>query len=209
MIPHIPASAPFSPEQRAWLNGFMAGLYSVQEVQGNALPGTHPAPRPVTPVMILFGSQTGTAEGLARTASKKLAAQGFSPTVAELDAFKQDDLARTRHLLVITSTHGDGEMPDNALGFWDWLSSDEAPPLDATAFSVLALGDSSYLDFCQAGRLLDARLEALGARRLHPRIDCDVEVDEPFATWLDGVMEALRTATDDGVAGTVPLAQAA
>ena len=100
-------------------------------------------------------------------------------------------------------------MPDNAQAFWDALSSDDAPRLEATAFAVLALGDASYPDFCEAGRRIDARLEALGARRLHARVDCDVDVDEPFATWLDAVITALNPAGGDGAAREATLARAA
>lgn len=212
MIPYIPETAPFSTEQRAWLNGFFAGLFSVQEVGGDGRAGLEPAapPRPLT---LLFGSQTGTAEGLARKAAKRLAAAGFAPEMKALDDCDPAALAGVRHLLVVASTCGDGDMPDNARAFWDALSRDDAPRLDDTAFAVLALGDASYPDFCQAGKLLDARLAALGARRLHARVDCDVEVDEPFAAWLDAVTAALGDATGpdrgDGAVRRAVLAQAA
>ncbi len=195
MIPRIPDQAPFSREQRAWLNGFFAGLYSVQAVDG--LVPDAPAP-PTRSVTVLFGSQTGTAEGLARKTVNALKAQGFAASACELDTMTPADLVDVHHLLVITSTYGDGEMPDNAQIFWEALSAEDAPRLEQTAFAVCALGDSSYPDFCQAGKDIDARLEALGARRLFPRADCDIDYEAVFAGWLEGVCEALNVPSGDG-----------
>jgi sulfite reductase (NADPH) flavoprotein alpha-component len=199
MIPTIPNNAPFSREQRSWLNGFFAGLYSVQEVDPAALGIAETAASdPAVPVTVLFGSQTGTAERLAKKTAKRLNQKGFAAMAKELDAVSAADLVEVEHLLVVTSTYGDGEMPDNAQSFWDALADDEAPRLERTTFSVCALGDISYPDFCQAGRDLDARLEALGAERLHPRVDCDGDFDEPFDTWLNGVQHALAVPSGDG-----------
>ncbi len=202
MVPYIPENAPFTPAQRAWLNGFLAGLFSLQPVrQPVGTPETSPT-RPT--VTILFGSQTGTAEGLAREAGRRLNEQGFAATVTGMEAYDPARLAQERFLLIVTSTYGDGDMPDNAQTFWDFLASDRAPALGHIQFSVLALGDSSYPHFCAAGKAFDARLEALGARRLHPRVDCDVDVEAPFEQWFQGVLRALQTAS-----ATQPLRQAA
>ncbi len=194
MIPYIPENAPFTPAQRAWLNGFLAGLFSTQPIQPP--PATPETPTSRSAVTILFGSQTGTAEGLAREAGRRLKEQGFAVTVTGMDAYDTSQLDRERFLLIITSTYGDGDMPDNAQTFWDFLSSNQAPDLRHIQFSVLALGDSSYPNFCAAGKAFDARLEALGAHRLHPRIDCDVDVEAPFEAWFQGVLEALQTAAE-------------
>ncbi len=191
MVPYIPENAPFTPAQRAWLNGFLAGLFSTQPLPSNASAPT--ASPPGLKVTLLFGSQTGTAEGLAREAGRRLNAEGFTARVCSMDAYDPADLAQEHVLLVVTSTYGEGEMPDNAQRFWAFLSSDQAPPLNHMHYSVLALGDSSYPTFCQAGKAFDARLEALGAHRLHPRVDCDVDVEAPFTQWYQGVLEALKT----------------
>ncbi len=199
MTPTIPDNAPFSREQRSWLNGFLAGLYSVQEVNPATLGFAAPEPTaPAIPVTVLFGSQTGTAEGLAKKTVKQLNTNGFAAEAKALDAVDPADLAATAYLLIITSTYGDGEMPDNAQLFWDALADDGAPRLEQTTFSICALGDSSYPDFCQAGKALDTRLEALGAQRLHPRIDCDIDFEDPFSEWLDSVSEALAEPSGDG-----------
>ncbi len=187
-IPFIPDNAPFTPEQRLWLNGYLAGLFTNA---GNT-PAVSAAPaEPKPPLLLLFGSQTGTAEGVAKKTAKAAEARGFAPRMVCLDRFESVDLAKEERVLVITSTYGDGEPPDNAQGFWNWLSSDTAPRLEHTQFSVLALGDTNYPAFCEFGKKCDARLEALGARRMAPRVDCDVDYETPASAWTDGVFTAL------------------
>lgn len=192
LIPVLPDSAPFSAEQRAYLNGFLAGLFSHAQVPDA---GSAPAPSnpPLVPLTILFGSQTGTAEKLAKRAAKAAGARGFAPTLHDLARFPREQLAGTRHVLLVTSTYGDGEPPDNAKAFWEWLRSEAAPGLPETQFAVCALGDSNYPRFCAFGKQLDERLAALGARRALPRVECDVEVEKPFATWLGSALHALST----------------
>lgn len=202
-VPHVPPNAPFSEAQRQWLNGYFAGLFSTQAVDGT-LPGSGAPAAPGPPVTILYGSQTGTAEGLARQTAKAAKERGLQPSVMELDEIDPHDLASVARLLVVTSTYGDGEMPDNAALFWEALSSDEAPALPDTSFSVLALGDSSYPDFCQAGKDIDIRLEELGATRLHPRVDCDLDFDAPFEAWLDEVLDVLAAPAGDGATMAAP-----
>src|SRR6185312_5447333 len=92
----------------------------------------------------------------------------------------------------VVSTHGDGDPPDRALPFFELLQSRKAPRLEHVSYSVLALGDSSYEKFCEAGRQFDARLEALGARRLHAREECDVDFEAPAARWIDSVVGKLE-----------------
>ena len=182
-IPVLPESAPFTPEQRAYLNGFFAGLFS--RAQTREIANT-------TPLTILFGSQTGNAEGLAKRVARTATRRGFATTVHDLGKYPAAQLASETRLLIVTSTYGDGDPPDNARAFWDFLSSDSAPCLKATSFSVCALGDSNYAKFCGFGRALDARLESLGANRIHVRGDCDVEYEEPFVKWLDAALRELR-----------------
>lgn len=198
VVPYLPETAPFSSAQRQWLNGYLAGMFSgavLDPTLTGADGGT--AVAPAITVTILYGSQTGTAEGIARETGDRLEQAGCKPVVADMDDYDAADLATAEHLLVICSTYGDGEMPDNAQGFWDILASEEAPRLESTRFSVLALGDSSYETYCTAGKELDARLEALGAQRLHDRIDCDVDFEEPFEQWLSGVMVKIDNRTDN------------
>ena len=193
-LPSIPDCAPFSAEQRVWLDGYLAGLFSrVVAGSGSASPAPLEAPAEV-PLAILYGTQTGSAAGLSRKIAAAAKKRAIKARVIDMAKHESLDLAREPNLLIVTSTYGDGEMPDNAQTFWQTLASDSAPKLKDTRFSVLALGDSNYIKFCQAGKDFDARLEALGATRLHPRTDCDVDYDEPAAAWMEAVLTALAAA---------------
>ena len=169
-IPILPDNAPFSPEQRAWLNGYLAGLFHDRGTAPAAEPGPPPAP-----LLIAYGSQGGTAAGLARRIARDASRHGFQAAVQELNAVTPAALALAPRVLVVTSTWGDGDAPDNATTFWSALSDPTAPSLGGVAFAVLGLGDRNYTDFCGAARKFDERLVALGARRLVPRGECDVD----------------------------------
>jgi sulfite reductase (NADPH) flavoprotein alpha-component len=145
-------------------------------------------------VTIAWGSQTGTSEALARKAAKLLAAGGHVPTVLDMAQLAPDHLTGIGKLLVITSTYGDGEPPDNAADFYNSLHAVESLGISSLGYSVLALGDSSYPDFCKCGRDFDSRLSALGATRIAPIVECDVEFDEPFAAWISSVGASLVSA---------------
>src|ERR1700694_1372252 len=135
--PLIPDTAPFTPEQRAWLNGFFTGVFSrAASTSQPSTPSSQPALQPLT---ILFGSQTGTAEGLAKKAAKEAGKRGFAATVLDMAQTDPTRLAAEKNLLVITSTFGDGEPPDNAKALHAALRLDGAPALAGLRFSVCAL----------------------------------------------------------------------
>ena len=188
-LPVIPESAPFTPEQRAYLNGFLAGLFSHVPVNGPA--SAPPASRPLSPLSVLFGSQTGTSEKLAKRVAKEAGKLGFAPTLHDLAQYPVERFSQEQNVLIVTSTYGDGEPPDNAKTFWDFLQSDTAPKLERLRYSILALGDSNYAQFCGFGKAVDSRLEGLGAKRVHPRQDCDVDYETPFQQWLSQAVNAL------------------
>lgn len=193
-VPVLPDNAPFTPEQRAYLNGFLAGLFSRSPQPGIANGQTPIADaKPLTPLTILFGSQTGNAENLSKRVAKEAGKRGFAPTVHDLGKYATAQLASEQALLIVTSTYGDGEPPDNAKAFWEFLTSESAPKLARAKFSVLALGDTNYPKFCAFGKAVDERLEKLGATRSHPRTDCDVEYEEPFAKWMSGALGGLSS----------------
>ncbi len=131
-VPFIPEDAPFTPEQRAWLNGFLAGMFS----------GTAPEATPVTQrtLTLLVGSQTGTGDALARTFAKDAKQRGFRVMAAGMDGPEAVALRDVETLLVIASTHGEGDPPDNARAFYDRLHAPDAPRLDGLRYAVLALG---------------------------------------------------------------------
>lgn len=200
-IPHIPESAPFTAEQRAWLNGFLAGLFS-------QVPGGAPAPQlnvaPATagePLLILFGSQSGSAEGLAKKLAKDSESRGFTPKLAALNDFESAGFATAKRVVIISSTWGDGEPPDNAVNFWNWIQADSAPRLENLNFAVLGLGDKNYADFCGASKKFDNRLLALGAKRLVPRGECDVDYEGAASTWIAGLWDKLGSSNGAPASG--------
>ena len=197
LLPTLTAS------QKAWLSGYLAAVQTADAAAAlETLPAEAPAASPAQPVSkevtILFGSQTGNAQGLAENAAKTLTERGFQVTVSAMSDFKPNQLKKLKNLLIVVSTHGEGDPPDNALSFHEFLHGRRAPKLDDLRYSVLALGDTSYEFFCQTGKEFDQRLGELGGTRLHPRVDCDLDYDEPAATWLDGVISSLNEGQEQG-----------
>ncbi|MGV9409676.1 diflavin oxidoreductase [Nocardia sp. NPDC003693] len=204
-IAYIPEDAPFNEDQRAWLAGFLAGLHSRLAMAPASAPANADTGAPRPSLRILYGSQTGNAEGLAADTAAAATAQGFDARVSGLDEIKLDELVGFKYVLVITSTYGEGEMPDNAELFWEALSSETAPRLEGLAYGVLALGDTGYDGYCQAGKLIDTRLEQLGAHRVVGRTDCDIDYETPAAEWVRGAVATLVTlAGAGGTPGTPP-----
>ncbi|MEC0092212.1 assimilatory sulfite reductase (NADPH) flavoprotein subunit [Paenibacillus macquariensis] len=151
-------------------------------------------------VTVLFGSQTGNSQGLAKALSIKLEQLGFQVTLSSMSDFKSNTLKKVQNLLIVASTHGEGTPPDNAIPFYEFLHSKRAPQLEDLQFSVLALGDSSYEFYCQTGKDFDKRLEELGGKRLSPRVDCDLDYDDSAAEWIENVLANLnKTLESTGV----------
>lgn len=142
------------------------------------------------PVFVLFGTESGNAQSLAKRAGEALTKAGLPVKVIDMMDFAGPDLEKLERLLVITSTYGNGDPPSNAEALHAFLMK-KCPPLPRLSFSVCALGDTTYDHFAKCGRDFDERLGALGATRLVDRQDCDVDYDDPFDAWLARVTERL------------------
>lgn len=187
-------------EQKIWLSGYLTASVNTQQASNQTdLPistvNTN-VPSPKTrAITILFGSETGNAQGLAETLDNKLKEHHFEVNLSSMEDFKTKDLKKVEDLFIITATHGEGEPPDNAITFHEFIHSRKAPKLNDLRYSVLALGDESYEYFCQTGRDFDKKLEELGAKKLHPRVDCDLDFDEPAEKWMEDIINELAEET--------------
>lgn len=187
-------------EQKIWLNGYLSAPQATQEAVVETLPVADPITKTIT---ILYGSQTGNSQGLAEKFASLLKAQNVDVTVSSLGKFKASNLKKITNLLLIVSTHGEGDPPDQAIQFYEFLHSKRAPKLEHLQYSVLALGDSSYEFFCKTGKDLDEQFAKLGATRIVPRTDCDVDYDDAAAQWFSAVQqEFLKQATTISVTST-------
>ncbi|ACA38215.1 assimilatory sulfite reductase (NADPH) flavoprotein subunit [Lysinibacillus sphaericus] len=188
-------------EQKIWLNGYLSAAQATQEPIVVTAPATTQS---ITKTMtILYGSQTGNSQGLAEKYASLLEAQNVDVTVSSLGKFKASNLKKITNLLLIVSTHGEGDPPDQAIQFYEFLHSKRAPKLEHLQYSVLALGDSSYEFFCKTGKDFDEQFAKLGATRMVPRTDCDVDYDDAAAQWFSAVQqEFLKQATAISVTST-------
>tara|TARA_B100000674_G_scaffold226405_2_gene186066 strand:+ start:2886 stop:4640 length:1755 start_codon:yes stop_codon:yes gene_type:complete len=194
--PVLPKGLPISGKQKHWIGGLLSGL----QIQVATMGGTsNGAGKPIT---IVYGTQTGNSEAMAEEAAAAAKKYGMAPKVMDMGDIELSEFAKTERILVVTSTYGEGEMPDNAQIIWEEISANDAPKFDNTFFSVLALGDTSYDQFCEAGILWDTRLAALGATRVAERVDCDVDYEEPGMAWIEKVMPII---TEKGSQETVSL----
>ena len=188
-LPKFPVDAPFSADQKSWLSGFLAGVKAVQTSTVEASKQSKNNPDNV--LNILFGTQTGNAEGLALETADVAKTYGLDTKVQGLDEVDIKDFQNMKNVIVSIATYGEGEMPDNAELFWKDLVSPEMPKLPEMRFGVLALGDTGYDEFCQAGKLIDMRLEQLGASRIISRQDCDVDYEDIAASWISDAVPKL------------------
>ncbi|HAV11992.1 MAG TPA: sulfite reductase [NADPH] flavoprotein alpha-component [Opitutae bacterium] len=220
--PVVPNTAPLAPEQVQWLNTFLPSLQPDQLTwlegfisglragQSGAVPVTAPASTVAAPTLtVLFGSESGNSESLADNTVKAANKLGFKAKAVSMGDIKPAKLKGTVNLLIIVSTWGEGDPPENAIDFYEAFMSDKAPKFEGTRFSVLGLGDTSYEHFCKMGKDFDARLEALGGKRIADRVDCDVDYDDAFAKWQKSALEAILAEAAPAAALPAPSASVA
>ena len=185
-----------SPLQLAWLSGYCwaradgGALPTVAATDATSAASAEPAPPPLA-VTVLSASQTGHAREVADKLHAALAEQGINAKRISAADYKPKTIADEQVLLLVTSTQGEGEPPEEALSLHRLLFGKKAPPLPALRFAVCGLGDSSYPDFCQAGKDFDTRLAELGGERLAPRADCDVDYQATAAAWIADLVPRL------------------
>ncbi len=198
----IPKAAPFTdediealnrvvgtatPVQRAWLAGFLAG----HDQAHPALQQPAALPQAAEPLTILYATESGNSERLANDTAKAARKQGLKPTLVDMADLELATLAKAKRLIVIAATWGEGEPPARAARAYAELMGEGAPKLESVEYGVLALGDSAYADFCTVGQKIDARLEALGAKRVADRVDCDLDFEKLAADWIDKTLKTL------------------
>jgi len=208
-------------EQLMWLSGYFAGAAaaapsSIPGFQNNLLGGqaraqlssasTAPtafapaapaaAAAPLPTLTIISASHTGNGRKISDKLLAAVQALGMQARVVKAGDYQPREIAKEKLLYVIISTHGDGDPPDEARGLYEFLGTKRAPQLPELQYSVLALGDTSYPKFCEAGRVVDERLAKLGAKRLLPRVDCDVDFEKLAQTWADDALARVREIKD-------------
>ncbi|HBQ4001086.1 TPA: NADPH-dependent assimilatory sulfite reductase flavoprotein subunit [Klebsiella pneumoniae] len=183
------ATTDFTPTQLAWVSGYLWGVLNQQS--GAAVAAPAPAAE-VPTIMLISASQTGNARRVAEALRDDLLAAKLNVKLVNAGDYKFKQIAAEKLLVVVTSTQGEGEPPEEAVALHKFLFSKKAPKLDGTAFAVFGLGDTSYEFFCQSGKDFDNKLAELGAERLLDRVDADVEYQAAAAEWRARVVEALK-----------------
>lgn len=207
-------AASLTQEQAIWVSGYFAGLS--QQAPAALIPPS-PGAEPAAPAAgggangsatrvttILFGSETGNSKDLAAELAEAAKQKGIETRVTDMADYKVRSLKDEQDLLVIASTHGEGDPPQTALDFFEFLEGRKAPKLPGLRFAVLALGDSTYEHYCGAGRRVDARLEELGAERIADRVECDVDYEDDAAAWIESILGELAESQPSGTEPSAP-----
>jgi sulfite reductase (NADPH) flavoprotein alpha-component len=177
-----------NPIQQAWVSGYLAA--SAQLAGQNtaaALPATAQAG-----LTILFGSQTGNARHVAEALAKQAQGKGITAKVVDMAEYKTTQLKNEQYLIIVTSTYGEGEPPENAIGLHNFLFSKKAPQLSGLKYAVLGLGDTSYEFFCKTAQDFDQRLAELGATSVQARTELDVDYQAQADNWSNELVAKLE-----------------
>jgi len=189
------------PMQLAWVSGYFSGL-SAQSTNNIPLGSNdslaQAAPKLSTSekITVLYGSQTGNSKGIAESLHTALELNGNQAELKNLLDYRPQQLKKEQKVIVVISTQGNGEAPDEALAFYKYITGDRAPKLENLEFAVLGLGDSSYDDYCQTGKDVDAALEKLGAKRFHDRVDVDLDFEDDVVEWKKNILSKTEPKSD-------------
>ncbi|MEZ5470297.1 MAG: assimilatory sulfite reductase (NADPH) flavoprotein subunit [Marinicella sp.] len=201
------ALAQLDNEQKIWLSGYLAGQATQSNLTTDSLPASHS--RQAEQLTVLYGSQTGNTQSLAESFYATAQSQGFNVKLISLADYQPRQLLKEKYIVLLVSTHGEGDPPDDAEILHEFLYADKAPDLSGLNFAVLALGDSSYEQFCQTGIEFDEQLVKLGALRLVNRVDCDLDYEHEAQAWQQQTIETLAKTIkpiDNVSSNVVPLA---
>lgn len=207
------ATSELSPQQLAWVSGYFWG------VSQTGLPSTANTPQsqlsvaaqPAGKLSIIYASQTGNAKGVAEALKNEADANGIAVELFDASDYKGKNLTKETHVIIVASTNGEGEAPDNALELHEFLQSKKAPKLPNLQYAVIALGDSSYEFFCQTGKDFDTYLTNLGATSFLERLDCDVDYEAPASEWRKQALEKVKEtlSASDAQVVQLPVGQSA
>ncbi|MES9971350.1 MAG: assimilatory sulfite reductase (NADPH) flavoprotein subunit [Candidatus Thiodiazotropha sp.] len=189
-------------QQLVWASGYLAGLGAVQPSAAKAV---DEAPL----LTILYATQGGNARSVAESLAEDATARGLAPRLVSADSYRPKELAKERLLLVVISTQGEGEPPEGAHELFKYLKGKRAPQLEHLKYAIFGLGDSSYEQFCQASRALDELLKGQGAQALHPRVDADVDFQQPASIWQGEILQTLEKLQPSDQATIIPLQRGA
>ncbi|WP_019677240.1 assimilatory sulfite reductase (NADPH) flavoprotein subunit [Arsukibacterium perlucidum] len=178
-----------NPIQQAWVSGYLAA--SAQLAGGQATAPTAAAASSAS-LTIVYGSQTGNARHLAEALAGLAKAKNIAAKVVDLADYKSSQLKNEQYLIIVTSTYGEGEPPENAVSFYNFLFSKKAPKVPQLKFAVLGLGDTSYEFFCKTAADFDERLAELGGQRLQARADLDVDYDAAATSWNNALISVVE-----------------
>ncbi|EAZ1838055.1 NADPH-dependent assimilatory sulfite reductase flavoprotein subunit [Salmonella enterica] len=186
------ATTDLTPEQLAWVSGYFWGVLNPR----SGAVAVTPAPEGKMPgITLISASQTGNARRVAEALRDDLLAANLNVTLVNAGDYKFKQIASEKLLVIVTSTQGEGEPPEEAVALHKFLFSKKAPKLTDTAFAVFSLGDTSYEFFCQAGKDFDNKLAELGGERLLDRVDADVEYQSAAAQWRARMVDVLKSRT--------------
>lgn len=207
------AMSELSPQQLAWVSGYFWGLSQTGQpsTAGASQSQLSVAAEPAGKLTIIYASQTGNAKGVAEALKNEADANGIAVELFDASDYKGKNLAKETHVIIVASTNGEGEAPDNAIELHEFLQSKKAPKLANLKYAVIALGDSSYEFFCQTGKDFDSYLSKLGATAFLDRLDCDVDYEAPASEWRKQALEKVKEtlSTNDAQVVQLPVGQTA